>query len=75
MLKLIEARLTGVRGVAEHVAEHSDGGFLLYLLDMALLEVKRKTHANEGNIKQVVEGCPDDATQHWGRAIKFVVVR
>ena len=67
MLKLIEARLNSVRGATEHVAKHSDGDFLLYLLEMALLEVKRQTHARKG-ISTPVQGCLDDAAQHSDNA-------
>ena len=74
MLKLIETRLNGVRGVAEHVAKHSDGDFLRYFLEMALLEVQRQTHELKRNSTHV-EGCLDDAAQHSDNAAKFVAVR
>jgi len=38
MLDLIEIELTRVR----RMAEHADDGFLLYLLDMAILEANRR---------------------------------
>ncbi len=31
--------------MAEHLAERADDGFLLYLIDMAILEVKRKARS------------------------------
>ena len=45
MLKLIETELGSVRNMAEHVAETCDDGFLLYLIDMAILEVKSKARS------------------------------
>lgn len=45
MLKLIETELGSVRNMAEHVAENCDDGFLLYLIDMAILEVKSKARS------------------------------
>lgn len=41
MLKLIEIELSRAR----NMAEHADDGFLLYLIDMAILEVKRKARS------------------------------
>lgn len=41
MLKLIEIELSRAR----NTAEHADDGFLLYLIDMAILEVRRKARA------------------------------
>lgn len=38
MLDLIQIELTRVR----RMAEHADDGFLLYLLDMAILEANRR---------------------------------
>ena len=38
MLDLIEIELTRVR----RMAEHADDGFLLYLIDMAILEANRR---------------------------------
>jgi hypothetical protein len=41
MLDLIEIELTRVR----RMAEHADDGFLLYLLDMAILEASRRARS------------------------------
>ena len=41
MLDLIEIELTRVR----RMAEHADDGFLLYLLDMAILEANRRARS------------------------------
>ena len=45
MLKLIENELNSVRNMAEHVAENDDDGFLLYLLDMAILEIRSRARS------------------------------
>jgi len=63
MLDLIEIELTRVR----RMAEHADDGFLLYLLDMAILEANRRarsiaenraTAADEGQFSTSVNGAP-----------------
>jgi hypothetical protein len=41
MLDLIEIELTRVR----RMAEHADDGFLLYLIDMAILEANRRSRS------------------------------
>ena len=41
MLDLIEIELTRIR----RMAEHADDGFLLYLLDMAILEANRRSRS------------------------------
>ncbi len=45
LLELIEIELTRIRRTAGRAAETADDGFLLYLLDMAILEVNRKAGA------------------------------
>lgn len=45
ILKLVQIELTRARNMAEHLAERADDGFLLYLIDMAILEVKRKARS------------------------------
>jgi len=45
MLKLIENELNAIRNIAEHVAENDDDGFLLYLLDMAILEIRSRARS------------------------------
>jgi hypothetical protein len=47
MLDLIEIELTRVR----RMAEHADDGFLLYLLDMAILEANSRARSKgEGHV-------------------------
>jgi hypothetical protein len=47
MLDLIEIELTRVR----RMAEHADDGFLLYLLDMAILEANSRARSKgEGRV-------------------------
>ncbi len=41
ILKLVQIELSNARNMAEHAAECPEDGFLLYLIDMAILEVKR----------------------------------
>lgn len=45
MLDLIEIELTRVR----RMAEHADDDFLLYLLDMAILEANRRARSIDGS--------------------------
>ncbi len=45
MLDLIEIELTRVR----RMAEHADDGFLLYLIDMAILEANRRARSAVDN--------------------------
>jgi hypothetical protein len=47
MLKLIETELNSARRMAEHVGERPDDGFLLYLIDVAILEVKSKARSHD----------------------------
>jgi hypothetical protein len=51
MLDLIEIELTRVR----RMAEHTDDGFLLYLLDMAILEANRRARSFAENRASDVE--------------------
>ncbi len=44
ILKSIETDLSRAR----NIAEHADEGFLLYLIDMAILEVKGKARSGGG---------------------------
>ena len=43
ILTLVQIELSNAR----NMAEHADDGFLLYLIDMAILEVKRKSCSGE----------------------------
>jgi len=68
MLKLIEAELFTARRMAEHVAERGDDGFLLYLIDMAILETKHRTSSHDGTRRTAMEGTQpaarDDDSHH-----------
>ena len=49
ILRLVENGLRTARGIAEHAVVHADDGFLLYLIEMAILEVKRKGCSREAD--------------------------
>ena len=45
ILELVQFELSNAR----NMAEHADDGFLLYLIDMAILEVKRKSCSGDAD--------------------------
>ena len=45
ILELVQFELSNAR----NMAEHADNGFLLYLIDMAILEVKRKSCSGDAD--------------------------
>jgi hypothetical protein len=66
MLKLIERDLSNARSMAEHVAEGPDDGLLLYLIDMAILEVKSKARSDGGSTTRMQSSTPRDNSHHGG---------
>jgi len=52
MLHLIEIDLTRVR----RMAEQTDDGFLLYLIDMAILEANAKARASNDSLETLADG-------------------
>ena len=52
MLDLIEMDLTRVR----RMAEQTDDGFLLYLIDMAILEANAKARACNDSLETLADG-------------------
>ena len=55
LLELIEIELTRIRRTAGRAAETADDAFLLYLLDMAILEVNRKASTCNNGAEKVGE--------------------
>ncbi len=49
ILKLVQIELRRARNMAEHAAEGAEDGFLLYLIDMAILEAKRETRSSDAD--------------------------
>ncbi len=52
MLDLIEIELTRVR----RMAEQENNGFLLYLIDMAILEANSKARARNDSLETLADG-------------------
>ncbi len=52
MLDLIEIELTRVR----RMAEQENDGFLLYLIDMAILEANSKARARNDSLETLADG-------------------
>ncbi len=60
MLDLIEIELTRVRRMAEQVND----AFLLYLIDIAIMEANRQVRSNKNNTPDIAPGLPEvDAPQ------------
>ena len=60
MHELIEIELTRVRRMAEQV----DDRFLLYLIDMAILEVHRKARSSKDSLERhIIKSIEHDAPQ------------
>ncbi|HKN27793.1 MAG TPA: hypothetical protein VJY34_07865 [Roseiarcus sp.] len=74
MLDLIEIELTRVR----RMAEHADDGFLLYLLDMAILEANRRARAlgenraGEGEQVRRLESASSELRHKFAAELKVV---
>ena len=60
ILELVQFELSNAR----NMAEHADDGFLLYLIDMAILEVKRKVCLRDTveKYRRRSENVPNTAT-------------
>ena len=49
VFKLVQIELRKARDMAEHAAEGAEDGFLLYLIDMAILEAKRESPSGDAD--------------------------
>ncbi len=49
VFKLVQFELRRARDLAEHAAECAEPGFLLYLIDMAILEAKRESRSSDAD--------------------------
>ncbi len=49
ILELVQIELRRARNMAEHAAEGAEPGFLLYLIDMAILEAKCESRSSDAD--------------------------
>lgn len=73
MLDLIEIELTRVR----RMAEQTDDRFLLYLIDMAILEANRRARSiaeghRDAENDQALDRGGDESGRNWAAELKVV---